>query len=173
MSSLRARAIGLPLSRLSSFARSSRSRSIRPAIFRSSFERSAAGVRDQPGNARFAAATARSMSLASLSGTAARTSSVAGSRSSNEAPLAAGTNSLSMKLASRRKEFLRIELPPVDIGVPRVPRRNGLHPRAQIRRNHLRDDERFLAAQLVGIAELESEHTEDVARDVPGGLRVP
>ena len=41
------------------------------------------------------------------------------------------------------------------------------------RRNDLGDDEGFLAAEFVGIAELEAEDAEDVAGDVPGGLRVP
>src|SRR2546423_1771600 len=70
-------------------------------------------------------------------------------------------------------EFARIELPSIDVRVPRIPRHDGGHPLAQIRRDDLGDDERFLPPELVGIAEFEAEHAEDVARHVPGRLRVP
>src|SRR5437763_12633842 len=77
-----------------------------------------------------------------------------------------------MKLP-RRNEFLRVELPSIDVGVPRVPRGDRCHTFAQLRRDDLGDDERLLAAQLVRIAELETEDAEDVTRDVPRRLWVP
>src|SRR5450755_4184913 len=82
-----------------------------------------------------------------------------------------------MKLARRKillsDEFARIELPAIDVGIPRVPRDDRGHAIAQLRRNDFRDDERFLAPELVRVSELESEHAKDVAGDVPGRLRVP
>src|ERR1051325_4992760 len=92
--------------------------------------------------------------------------------SSKYAPRCGGTNAPPTKLA-RRNESLRIELPAIDVRIPRVPRHDRRHPLPQIRRNHLRDDERFLPPQLVRVAELEAEHAENVAGDVPRGLRVP
>src|SRR6476619_4634071 len=92
--------------------------------------------------------------------------------SSKYAPDSGARNAPPMKLA-RRKELLRIELPFVDIGIPRIQRHDRGHAPAQIRRNDLRNNERFLTTKLVGIAELESENAEDVAGDVPGRLRVP
>src|SRR5258708_7191667 len=77
-----------------------------------------------------------------------------------------------MKLPSR-KELLRIELPLVDVWIPRVPWHDRGHPFPQPFRNDFGDNKRFLPPQFVGIAELESEHAEDVAGDVPGGLQVP
>src|ERR1051325_6526144 len=77
-----------------------------------------------------------------------------------------------MKLATRN-ELLRIELPPVNVRIPRVPRHDRAHALAQLRRNDLGDDERFLPPQLVWVAELEAEDAEDVAGDVPRRLRVP
>src|ERR1700680_4216720 len=82
-------------------------------------------------------------------------------------------NSPLTKLASRRNELLRLELPAVDIRIPRVPRNDRRHALPKIRWNGFRHDERLLPAHLVGIAELETEDAEDVAGDVPGGLRVP
>src|SRR5437762_7336307 len=70
-------------------------------------------------------------------------------------------------------EVGRLELPLVDVRIPRVPRHDRRHPLPQIRWDHLGDDERLLPPQLVRIAELEAEDAEDVAGDVPGGLRVP
>src|SRR5256885_13038812 len=64
---------------------------------RSSFDRSAAGVAAQAGNARSAAATARSTSLASELATRAYVSPVAGSTSSSHSPQAAGACRPSMK----------------------------------------------------------------------------
>src|SRR6266545_4014091 len=66
-----------------------------------------------------------------------------------------------------------IELPAIYIGIPRIPRHDRRHAIAQMRRDHFGNDERFLPAQLVRITELETEDAEDVAGDVPGGLRVP
>src|SRR5207245_4452218 len=54
-----------------------------------------------------------------------------------------------------------------------VPRHDRGHAIAEIRRNHFRHDERLLPAHLVRIAEIESEDAEDVAGEVPGGLRIP
>src|SRR2546430_8912282 len=113
------------------------------------------------------------MSVASLSGTSAMHSSVAGLMSSKYVPAAGATNSPPMKLARRRNEFLLIKLPAIDVRIPRIPRLNGGHAIAKIRRNHFRNDERFLAPQLVRIAEFESEDAEDVTRDIPGCLRIP
>src|SRR5205823_3088969 len=173
MSSMRARLNGFPLSLASVSASSSKFRSIKSASRSSSFDRSAAGVFDHAGNAARAAATARSMSSASLSGTSAIDSSVAGLMSSKYFPPAGATNSPPMKLARRRNEFLRIKLPAIDIRIPRIPRLNPGHAIAKIRRNHFRNDERLLPPQLVRVAEFESEDAQDVAGDVPGGLRIP
>src|SRR5436309_11918085 len=173
MSRRRASEIGFPLSALSSRASSSKFFSIRSASFRSIFERSAAAARDQSRKASREARTASSTSSRSLSGIAAITSSLAGLMSSRYLPLFGDANLPSMKLASRCKEFLRSEFPPIDIRIPRIPWHDRLHALAQIRRNRLGNDERFLAPQFVGIAELEAEDAEDVAGDVPGGLRVP
>src|SRR3954465_13372442 len=172
MSSRFARESVLPLSIDSSFASSSRFFSIRSASFRRRLLRSAAEVFDHAGNAAFAARTASSTSRSSLSGICAITSAVAGLISSKYAPERGGTNAPSMKLASC-KELLRFELPLVDVRIPRIPRHDCGHPVAQRWRNHFRNDEGFLAAEFVGVAELEAEDAEDVAGDVPGGLRVP
>src|SRR5438067_2138810 len=172
MSRRRARLSGFPLSRASSSASSSKFCSIRSASFSRSFDLSAAGVRDHDGNARLAACTASSTSRSSLSGIAAMTSSVEGSTSSRYAPERGGAKAPPMKLASRN-ELLRIELPPIHVRIPRVPRHDRVHALAQLRRDDLGDDERFLTPQLVWVAELEAEHAEDVAGDVPRRLRVP
>src|SRR5439155_4786411 len=172
MSRMRASVSGLPLSFDSSSASSSKFFSIRSASFSSSVERSAAVVRDHAGNARFAACTASSTSRPSLSGICAITSSVEGLTSSRYAPERGGAKLPPMKLATRN-ELLRIELPPVDIRIPRVPRHDRVHPLAQLRRDDLGHDERLLPPQLVRVAELEAEHAEDVAGDVPRRLRVP
>src|SRR5207237_7846897 len=101
------------------------------------------------------------MSLASLSGISAITSSVAGLMSSRCAFVS--TNCPPMKLASRRKKLLGREFPTVDIRIPRIPRHDRRHAIAQIRRDRFRHDERFLSPQLVWIAEFETEDAEDVA----------
>src|SRR5258707_4784720 len=77
-----------------------------------------------------------------------------------------------MKLPSR-KELLRIELPLVDVWIPRVPWHDRGHPFPQPFRNDFGDNKRFLTPEFVRIAEFESEPAEDVAGDVPSGLRVP
>src|SRR5437868_5081094 len=156
MSRIRDSDSGFPLSADSSSASSSKFFSTRSASFSRSRERSAAGAADHPGNASRAARTASSISDASLSGTSAIGSSVDGLMSSKYAPEWGVTNEPPMKLAMR-KELLRLELPPIDVGIPRVPRRDRRHPLTQLGRDHLGDDERLLPAQLVRVAELESE----------------
>ena len=76
-----------------------------------------------------------------------------------------------MRLA-RRNEILRVELPAIDVRIPRVPRNDRRHPFPQHRRNDLGHDERLLPPQFVRVAELEAEDAEDgEAGDVPRGLR--
>src|SRR5437762_12449573 len=74
---------------------------------------------------------------------------------------------LRRSLAFARDKLSRIELPPVDVRIPRVPRHDAGHPLAQLGRDDFRDDERLLPPQLVRVAELEAEHAEDVTGDVP------
>ena len=97
MSKERASESGLPVSIDSARASFSRSRSIRSAIRKRIFERSAAGLRDQSANAFSAAATARSTSAASLSGTCEYGLPVAGSMLSRYFPPTGATNWPSMK----------------------------------------------------------------------------
>src|ERR1051326_2403897 len=101
MSSERASESGLPWSRLSMHARSLRFGSMPSESLRRMRERSSADVRLHDGNALFAAATAASMSEASLSGTSAIGCAVAGLMSAKYAPLFGATNSPPMKFDIR------------------------------------------------------------------------
>src|SRR2546423_3448687 len=98
MSRLRASEGGWPVSIDSARANFSRSRSIRSAMRSNRPERSAAGVRDQSGNAFSAAATASSTSRASLSATCEYALPVAGSMLSRYLPPIGSTNWPSIKL---------------------------------------------------------------------------
>src|SRR5213596_1537264 len=55
---------------------------------------------------------------------------------------------LRSRSARAQDKVLRIELPSIDVRIPRIPRHDRRHPIAQMRRNHLRNDERFLPAKL-------------------------
>src|SRR3989441_4212545 len=97
MSTVRAAESGFPESIDSARASFSRSRSIRRASRRSSFDLSTTGVTDQVGKAWSAAATERSTSRASELATSAYVSPVAGSPSSSHSPQEAGACRPSMK----------------------------------------------------------------------------
>src|SRR6266446_3166267 len=97
MSRERASESGLPVSIDSARASFSRSRSIRSAMCRRIFDRSAAGFFDQSTNVFSAAATARSTSRASLSATCEYGFPVAGSMLSTYLPPTGSTNRPSIK----------------------------------------------------------------------------
>src|SRR2546426_1002144 len=105
-SSERASEIGLPVSIDSARANFSRSRSIRSAMASRDRERSATGFLDHSVNAFSAAATARSISRASLSATCEYGLPVAGSMLSRYRPPTGSTNSPSMKFWIFRSIFI-------------------------------------------------------------------
>src|SRR5207253_9729606 len=103
MSSVRASDRGLPVSIDSARASFSRSRSVKSAMHRRIFDRSAADLRDHSGKAFSAAATASSTSRVSLSATCEYGMPVAGWMLSRYLPQAGSANLPSMKRSEERR----------------------------------------------------------------------